>query len=571
MNPVGPTRTAEPEPASAEHEPASAVGKRRRISFIWLVPIVAAGLVAYLGYNALARRGPEITLRFKTAQGIVAQQTLLTYKAVPIGTVDDVDLGTNHSDVVVHVRMQRSAKFVLTDHARFWVVRPHLSPANLSGLETIVSGAYIAVDPGPPGGKEERAFVGLEEPPGVTSDEPGRTFDLKAHRIGSLSDGAPVFYRDVTVGSLLKHDLGDGLGPVSLRIFIHSPYDQLIHPDTLFWNASGVSLTMGAEGIHLELESVQALLSGGIAFETPSDGLNVPVGDAPPPFRLHENKASADAALFRQNTECVTYFESSVQGLARGSLVQIFGVPIGAVTDVHLAYDTQGRHFVARVAFDLQPERALKPGDYHNVSPAEVRGLVAQGLRVVLDSSSFITGQKVLSLQYVPRAKEVAVTEEGSALVLPSQAGGLDGITTALSDIAAKLDRIPFEDIGNNLNNALHNVNELTGSPDLRSAIASLAETMKDARHLVHEADTDLTPALQHLPAIAGELQTAVERARDALGSAGYGANSDVQRSLARMIEQVGETARTVRLLADFLEHHPESLIRGRSPHTEQR
>jgi paraquat-inducible protein B len=177
----------------------------------------------------------------------------------------------------------------------------------------------------------------------------------------------------------------------------------------------------------------------------------------------------------------------------------------------------------------------------------------------------------VLSLQYVPNSKETIVADEDGALVLPSQAGGFDGITTALSDIAAKLDRIPFEDIGNNLNTALKAVGATAGSQDLRDAIASLSATMKDARHLVHEADTDLTPALQRLPVIAGELQTAVEHARDALGSGGYGANSDVQRSLARMVDQVGDAARTVRLLADFLDHHPEALLQGRATHTGER
>jgi paraquat-inducible protein B len=559
--------SAEPESHPSDHEPASAVTKKRRFSFIWLVPIVAAGLVFYLGYNALKQRGPEITLRFKTADGLVAQQTVLKYKAVPIGTVTDVDLGQDHSDVTVHVRMQRSAKFALTDHARFWVVRPRLSLANLASLETIVSGAYLAVDPGTAGGKEERDFKGLEEPPGVTSDEPGRTFELRANRIGSLSEGSPVFFRDVVVGSMLKYELGQDLGPVALRIFVREPYDKLIHPDTLFWNASGVSINTGAEGLHIELESVQALLSGGIAFETPEGGDNKSVADGAKPFHLFDSKAKADAALFRQNTPCVTYFQSSVQGLERGSPVQIFGVQVGAVEDVHLVFDPGSRRFVARVSFDLQPERMLKPSEFHNVSAPEVRALVADGLRVVLESSSFITGQKVLSLQYVPTKKPTEVTQEGDALVLPSQAGGLDGITTAMADIAAKLDRIPFEDIGNNLNNSLKGISDTVGGPELKSAIASLSQTMKEVNQLVHEANTDLTPAMQHLPAIAGELQTAVERARDALGEGGYGANSDVQRNLARMIDQVGETARTVRLLADYLSHHPESLITGRSSH----
>jgi len=149
-------------------------------------------------------------------------------------------------------------------------------------------------------------------------------------------------------------------------------------------------------------------------------------------------------------------------------------------------------------------------------------------------------------------------------LVLPGRSGGLDGILSSVSDIVAKLDRIPFEEIGKHVNDALKSVSDTVGGPDMKSAVASLSKTMTDARHLVHEADTDLTPALQRLPAIAGELQTSVERARDALGAAGYGADSRVQRGLARMIDEVGGAARTIRLLADFLDHHPEALLRGR-------
>jgi paraquat-inducible protein B len=559
------------EPLLADGPRASAVERKRRFSFVWLVPVVAAALVIYLGFTTLARRGPEITLHFQTADGLVEQQTLLKYKSVPLGTVEDVDLGGRHADVVVRVRMQRSAKFLLTNHARFWVVRPRFTLANISGLDTLVSGAYIAVDPGLPGGKTERDFVGLEEPPGTTSDQPGRTFDLKASRIGSLSEGAPVVYRDVTVGALLKYDLPDDLGPVSLRVFIRAPYDQLVHADTLFWNASGVSLTTGSDGIHLELESIETLLTGGIAFETPADERNMPLGKTPVAFRLYESKPKADAAIFRLNTPCVSYFRSSVQGLGRGSSVEIFGVQIGAVSDVKLVFDSVTRRFVARVEFDLQPERMLKPSEYDDVSGPGVRALVADGLRVVLDSSNLITGQRVLSLQYMPNTKGELVTQEGDALVLPSHAGGIGGIITAMADVAAKLDRLPFEEMGNNLNNALRSLNDAVGGPDLKNAIASLSQTMKDVGHVVHEADTNLTPAMQRLPTIAGDLQAAIDRARDALGADGYGRNSDVQRNLARMIDQVAETARTVRFLADFLDHHPEALLFGRTTHTSAR
>jgi paraquat-inducible protein B len=551
--------------------PESSIGIRRRFSWLWLIPIAAACLVAYLAYSGLKRRGPTVSIRWKNADGLVAEQTQVKYKSVPIGMVEGVDLNDAHDGVVAHVRMDRAAKFLLTDHARFWVVRPRLSAARISGLDTLVSGAYVEVDPGDPGGKQTTTFTGLEDPPGVTSDQPGRTFELKASRLGSLSEGSPVYYRDVQVGSLLKYELGDGLGPVSLRIFVRAPYDGFVHPDTLFWNASGISINMGSDGLHAELESLQTLISGGIAFETPKDGDGSRLPDDAPPFRLYGSKAKADADRFKKETACVAYFQSSVQGLDRGSSVQIFGVQVGAVKDVHLVFDETARHFVARVEFDLQPERMLKPSEYHELAPDELKALVRDGLRAVIDSSNMLTGQKVLSLRYVPGAKPGTVLEEGGALVLPAEGGGLDGITTAVAEITAKINRIPFEEIGANLNRTIRSVSDAVAGPELKDSIQSLAAAMKDVRHLSQQADANLSPALGRIPAIAGELQTAVEHARDALGEGGYGANSDLQRNLANMIDQVAEAARTMRLLADFLDHHPEALLRGRSTPASQR
>ena len=552
---------------------AEAVLRQRRFNLIWLVPIIAAGISLYLAVTFLSNRGPLITISFLTADGITAQQTEVKHKAVSLGMVENVHLSKDLKRALVHVRMKREAVPLLTDHAHFWVVRPRLTPGSISGLETLVSGAYIEVDPGDPGGTPTDDFIGLEDPPAVRSDLPGSTYWLQAPRLGSIGPGTPVFYRDVSVGEVLNYDIGNGQGPVRIHIFVRAPFDHFVHDATHFWNASGVLLTLGAQGIHLEFESLQALLSGGVAFETPHSMLDTPRSAGDHLFSLFDTEADADAAGLADDIPLVTYFDSSVAGLARGSEVEVFGLQIGTVTDVRLTLIPGATHMRARVAFDIQPERVFAETRLDaRTAPAEaVASLVRQGMRAVLESSNFITGQKAISLQYVPDAAAAALGHEGNLLVIPSQGGGLDNITASISDIATKLDKIPFDDIGRDLASTLNSVNRTVGGPDMQNALRQLSATLTDISHLARHADEGLSPALKRLPQLSADLQHAVARANTFLGQGGIGANSDVQRNLSRLLDQVNEAARSIRLLADFLDRHPEALILGRAGEAKER
>jgi paraquat-inducible protein B len=547
--------------------------QRHRFSFIWLVPVVAALISLYLAVTYLADRGPLITIKFNTANGITAQQTDVKHKDVSLGTVENVHLSDDMKQVIVHVRMKREGAKIMTDHARFWVVRPRLSTGNISGLETLFSGAYIEVDPGTPNGNPQSDFTGLEDPPGVRSDEPGSMYNLKAARLGSIGPGAPVFYRDVAVGEVLSYDLGNGLGPVAIRVFVRAPYDRFVHDSTHFFNTSGISVSLGAEGVHVEMQSLQALLSGGIAFETPK--VIADEKQAPPntEFSLYANKVEADSAGYAQNIPYVTYFTSSVAGLTRGSAVDVFGLRVGTVSDVRLVLDPVTTKARARVAFNLQPERVLSEDEVKQQKDpdAVTTEMLKEGLHAVLESSSFITGQKDISLQYVPGSPATSLAHEGDAMIIPSQSGGIDNITASLSDITTKLDKIPFEQIGNNLSHLLQSADQTISGPDVKTALRKLSETLTDVQDLVRHADRGLTPVLKRLPQISDDLQHAIKHADALLGESGYGGNSDFQRNMSRLLDQVNDAARSIRLLADFLDRHPEALIRGRTGEAKER
>lgn len=525
--------------------------RRSRISPVWLVPLVAILIAGWLAFRTVQNEGSTITLTFRGAEGLTAGQTRVRHKAVELGVVETIRLSPDMSHVVVRVKMRAEADPYLTDRARFWVVRPRLSSGSLAGIETLVSGGYIEMDPGGRDGARKTEFTGLENPPGVRSNEPGRTFSLRAERLGSLGPGAPVFYRDITVGEVLGYDIGNGVGPVTVQIFVRAPFDQFVREGSHFWNASGLAVQVGGDGIKVEVASLQAALSGGVAFDAPRDAAArvLPAGTEFPLFRSF---ADAQASGYTQRQPFVAYFESSVRGLAPGASVEFFGIQIGTVTDVKLDLNTQTGQARVRVALEVQPERILDADKIGAAGPIEVsQRLVKRGMRAQLKTASYLTGQMVLALDFVPNAPPADLTRDGEDWVIPSSGGGLDNILVAVSDIAAKLDRLPLEQIAGNLN----------------STLAGASGAVASVQSLARAAETGLTPALRRLPDTVAALQSAAASAGRTFGSldASYGKASQFNRELERAMTQVGDTARSIRLLADFLDRHPEALVRGRA------
>lgn len=565
LRPNPPTPPTQPSDGTPNAPlPTANVKRRAPISPVWLVPIAAAGVALYVAIHAFLARGPLITITFKTADGLVAHQTEVRHKAVKLGTVDEIRLAEDMSHVVVRVRMEAQAEPVLTDHARFWVVRPRLSGGGLAGLqtglETLVSGAYLAVDPGGPGGIPSESWEGLEEPPSVRSDEPGRVFRLKSDRLGSLSVGAPLFHRDLRVGELLNYENGAAEGPVSIRVFVRAPFDTLIHDNTHFWNTSGVSLDMGPRGLHLEFKSLQSALSGGIAFETPANAASGKPSEGSKVFELYDSEAEAEADFF-ERVPCVTYMETSLSGLVEGAPVQLRGVQVGVVTGQKLVFNEEGV-LVARVTFDMQPTRALE--DASRSARDLTTYILSNGVAVEISSTNFVTGQKVLALEYSGEKAELR-TEDGALLVPGHGGGGLSDMTSSLGAIAAKLNQIPFADIGRNVDRTLRSVNEIVSGPKLQTALSELSLTLQEVRKLAHDANAGMGPVLARLPDLAEQMQKATQNLNAALGDQGYGQSSAFQQNMAELVTQARDAARSVRLFVDYLERHPEALLRGRS------
>lgn len=531
--------------SGAPHEPPEAsVRTPSRFSLIWLVPVVTAAIAIYLGWQTLSSRGPLITITFPDGRGLVAGQTKVEHKAVALGTVEGLRLTRDYNQVIATVRMRRTAAPMLTDRARFWVVRPRLSGASVSGLQTLVSGSYIAIDPDGRGGKPKRDFQALERPPGVRSDQPGRTLTLRAPRLGWLQVGAPVFYRDIAVGQLLDYE-DRGMGkPIVMHVFIAAPYDRYVRAATHFWNISGLSMNFGPGGVHVAVESIQSLLAGGIEFANFADAATSPPAPPGKTFRLYDDFDAAQNAGFHDNIRYVSYFSESIAGLQAGSAVQIFGIRVGTVTRTRLQLDPATGAPRVRVEFDVQPERVFAPGRIPREDPlTATRKLVALGMRARVDTGNLLTGQQVIGLDMIPDAPEAHVSTEGEEIVWPSEKGGLQNLTNSLGAIVAKINGLPLDRLGADGSALLGSLHRLaqTVNEDMRPVATQLPEL---SRHL--------KVTLRHVDALLASVQSDL------------GANSQAQQTLRELADETTRAMRAVRELAEFLERRPGSLLWGR-------
>lgn len=513
--------------------------------------MVAVAIGGWLAWDTWSKEGPTIQVSFDTAEGLQAGQSQLKYKDIVFGTVKSLVLSDDRTRVVVTVETTRQAAPLLTDGTIFWVVKPRLFAGSISGLETLVSGSYIGMLPPQKAGEFKSKFTGQEDPPILPVYVPGRTFQVKSHRIGSISLGSPIFYRDLAVGEVLGWEIADMVENVTIHAFIRAPYDRYVDDQTRFWNASGISLKLGPAGLDVQVESLKALILGGIAFETPATEKHAAPVAEDRVFPLFANREEANSASYTRVMSAVSYFSESVSGLAAGSEVRMRGLKIGEVTDVRLSADPAKGTIVAVVHYQIQPERIVGVGKRIYKTDAEAASaLLDKGLRATLDSASLITGQQTVALEFVADAPRAAVTMESGDFVVPTtEGGGFSGLASSANAVLNKVNAMPFAQIG-----------------------AHLAAMLTSAQDLVQKFNAGASPAAKQLPEITATLEKALTNVNKLAVSVegGYGDNTKFHRDLDRLLMQTDESVRSLRSLTDLLTRHPEALIKGRAEgHTE--
>lgn len=522
-------------------------GKRFSLQLVWLIPIVAAIIGGTLVVKTYLQRGPTIMITFKTGDGLEAGKTKIKYKDVEVGLVKDVTIARDITHVIATVELKKEVTPYLVEDTRFWVVRPRISGGGITGLGTLMGGSYIGVDVGR-SQKPQRAFTGLEAAPAVAMDVPGSRFQLHSADLGSLDTGSPVYFRRIQVGQVASYELDkDGTG-VTFTVFVAAPYDKHVRANTRFWNASGVDLTMDAGGLKLDTQSLMSILIGGIAFQTLDESGEAPPTSANTAFTLF---ATRDEAMKNRDTisqSFVMIFKETVRGLSPGATVDFRGVTVGEVSGIHVAHDTRTKEVNMLVEMRIYPERLRSrvvgavpdPKEYSAI----LNEMVAHGLRAQLTNGNLLTGQLFVALDYFPNAPKAKVNWATTPPRFPTTPGSLVELQATLMQIAKKLEKLPLD--------------ELIG--DVRQTVQTLDATLKDAAKMVRRVDKDILP----------EIGMTLEEARKTLGAAKQTLSADapLQQDLRVTLRELARTAQSLRVLTDYLERHPESLIRGKQEDT---
>ncbi|CAB1061567.1 Paraquat-inducible protein B [Olavius sp. associated proteobacterium Delta 1] len=532
--------------------------KKRRISIVWLVPLVALAIGGWLVYKALSEKGPTITITFKSAAGLEAGKTKIKYKDVELGQVDSIDLDDNLSQVILKAELVKKAKKFLSQNTRFWVVRARVAAGGVSGLGTLFSGAYIGLDPGEPG-RPATHFEGLETPPVVTTDLPGSHFVLRAASLGSLNIGAPVYFRRIEVGQVVSFKLDEDGQAVTVGVFVHDPHHNLVRKNTRFYNASGLDVDIGAEGIRVDTESLVTLMIGGLAFDTPVNqepGEPAAENDV---FQLYKNRESISEKTFTRKSRWLLYFGSGVRGLTSGAPVELNGIQIGSVLDVNLEFDVEKEAFSIPVLIETEPGRIKSTGKMPEGAENQrvMDYLVAKGMRAQLKTGSLITGQLLVALEMHPEAPPAKINWDGLYPEFPTIPTTMEEITTSLTQLLKKLEKLPIEQIGNDLRDAVSGAKRLTNSPDLQKSITALNQTLNQAQKFVATLNTGIAPELK---SAVSNLNAALIQAQKLAKSL----NSNVAPQADRTLKELQSAARSIKIWAEYLERHPEALIRGK-------
>lgn len=544
-------------------EPVLSHRDRLRFSLVWIVPLLALVVGAVLVVRSFLLQGPEITISFRNAEGLEAGRTEVRFKEVVVGRVLRVSLGPDRNRVLVRVRLERSAAGLAVEDTKFWVVRPRIGTAGVSGLGTLLSGSYIGADAGV-SSEKTTDFTGMDSPPSVLRGEPGRSFLLRAGNLGSLDFGSPVYFRRLRVGRVVGYALDRDGRAMSVQIFIESPNESLVTTDSRFWNASGIEVQLNASGLTVNTESVASLLAGGIAFGSPPDAPAAPPAPAGHAFRLFDSERAALAPDDGQPLPVRMRFEQSLRGLEAGAPIDLLGIEVGTVRQVRFGGEVRGGKIVMEVTADLYPARLGRLHGRvgaHGASLAAgdrmlLRRLVDAGLRAQVRDGNLLTGSRYIGLDFVAKAAPVKFDPTAETPWLPTVPSTFNDVQAQLAQTIERLSKVKFDEIGTGLQDTIKSAN---------AAAAALERSLDGVNGAVQQLTPETQRTLAELRRILASVQQALDRADRNL----LAVDAPLPHQAVQTLAELQRAAQALRALADSIQRHPESLLRGRSPDAE--
>lgn len=479
------------------------VSKQSGLSIVWIIPLVTLLVGGWLIVKTLSEQGPRATISFKTAEGIEVGKTRIKYKNVDIGVVEKIKFSDDFSNIILTVDFMEGSEKFLRRSTRFWVVKPQLSLRGATGLSTIISGAYIEIEPGT--GAPKLHFIGLEKQPVVKSDQQGKKITLVTQKLGSVDTGSPIYYQGLLAGEVLGYELGNDRKSTYVHTFIKDPFDQLIRGNTNFWNVSGINVSMGADGFKVQTESIQSMMFGGIAFETPETLEQATTDIDKLVFTLHESYESIKKHAYTKKIKFIMFFDSSIRGLNLGAPVEFKGIKVGTVLDVRLEFDSGSTSFRIPVLIEIEPQRIIERGNQEmDQSHQALQRLVKRGLRARLQTGSLLTSQLFVELDMHPGSP---INLSGSDTPYPElptlPTSNFGAITQSAEDLLAKLNAVDIKEVTSvlidtiqtanktmhNADKAIESANTLIGTPGIPEAIENVRITLKNFKNITQKVD----------------------------------------------------------------------------------
>jgi paraquat-inducible protein B len=529
------------EPDNYDAQDSTVINKPS-FSVVWLLPLIAFIVSAWLIYKSLSEKGLVITIDFPTAEGLEIDKTKIRYLDVDVGKVTAISINDDLKTIRVTAQMNSTATHYLKEKTAFWVVRPQVGLAGISGLNTLLSGSYIELKPG--GGDSKQHFIGLTVPPVLRSHVDGKQFILETDNLASMRPGTPINFHDIPVGEVINHTLADDAGSVHLAVFINAPYDRFIRKNTIFWVDSGIDLSAGANGFKIRTGPLLSVLSGGIAFRTSNKDTASDVQPEHSLFKLYDNFEESTQINYTNTLKYVMYFNGSVRGLTEGAPVQLRGIPVGRVTEISLELDKKNAELRIPVIVELEPDRVNVVHEEVKVTNQDIlEQLINKGLRAQLQVGSLVTGQLLIDLDFHPGSKRVNHDNHTVYPEFPTTASSLEEIAHSAQIILDKMAKLPLDKVADEMNKTM----------------TALQDTSKAATKMLGTADGTLATANQTLAKAGGTIHSA-QQVLSTLepGSTGY-------YEFHKLLQELSQTTRSVKQLTDYLEQHPESLLRGKS------
>ena len=530
--------------------PSRAVHERLpRLSPVWLIPLAALLIGLWLAFDHLSGQGPLITLKLQDAEGIEAGKTPIKTRSVQVGTVETVTLSEDLRHTLVTARMQDGAERMLNEDTRFWVVKPRIGREGISGLGTVLSGAYIELLPGD-GDDKKRKFTVEEQPPVTEAGAQGLYLTLHSEPGNSVTTGDPVTFRNLTVGRVVDTEFIAEDRSIEHRIFIEKPYDVLVSDTTRFWSVSGVGFQLDSQGFRVNLQSLETLLGGGIAFGVPDQtmpaGSPAKEGDE---YTLYADQEAARRGLFDQYLEYVLLVEDTVRGLSRGAPVEYRGVRVGTVEQVPWDFtgdqpDSLSR-FSIPVLIRVEPQRITQGSEVLLDDWRErLERMFGNGLRASLKSGNLLTGALFVDLNFHQDVPDYEATRFEKVPVFPTTSNGLAQIENQISGLLETLNGLPLQEIAEGLDR------------NLAASEATLKEISATANRL--EALLG-DPRTRQLPGQLNDTLASLERTLDGLSGADG-------RQLSDTLERLEQVLRDAEPLLRTLREKPNALIFSREP-----